>query len=129
LETLLIDDAFVGKGFENCFVFLSGLLLLFALGFLASVFLVGVTRQRRGATQGFPGACQTDPIRGATQDFDPVCASGRARGKEDGVAVADASEAGSVVSVPEVFLGWGLEEGVAEKQGMEGVSEERVVRE
>jgi hypothetical protein len=115
LEGFFVDDALVGEGFEDGFVFLAGVFLFLGLGFFAAVFLVGVPGKRGGAAEDFPGTGEADPVGGAAEDFDPVGAGGGARGEEDGVAVANAGEAGGVVGVPKEFLGRGLEKGVAEQ--------------
>lgn len=102
-----------------------------ALGFLLlGLFFfggVGVAWEGGGTAERFPGCVEVDPVAGATEDFDPVGAGGGARGEEDGVAVADAGEAGGIVGVAEMFFAGCLEERVAQEERVEGVGEERVV--
>jgi hypothetical protein len=132
LKRLLIHDTLISQGLQNSLVFPALLLLLNRLRSFPRVgagagAVLGVAGQRGGATQGLPGGVEADPVAGAAEDFDPVGAGGGAGGEEDGVAVADAGEAGGVVGVAEVFLCGGLEQRVAEEEAVEGVGEERVV--
>lgn len=63
----------------------------------------------------------------AAQHLDPVGAGGGAAGLEYGIAVGEAGETADHVCMAEKLLGTGLQEAVAEEQGVKGVGEERVV--
>lgn len=63
----------------------------------------------------------------AAQYLDPIGAGGGTASLENWVAVGEASETTDHMGMAEELLGAGLQEAVAEKEGVESVGKERMV--